>query len=621
VRAVAAPGSGRVLPAWAVVALAGTAGAVGGFATASWWWIVPAAVALVVMAWLAAPVPAALAGWSATFVVAVAAAESPGGRPIRIAVFAISAILGGGLAALVATNRARSLLRVACAAALAVAFVGAAFLPGPEFPVTGGLEPAADRAGVHDRTLEHIDDFVRDAMRARRIPGVALGIVRDDNVVLLRGYGIAGTDRSPISPETPMVMASVSKSFTALAIMQLVEDGAVRLDAPVQRYLPDFRVDHEEASAEITVRDLLQHTSGLATSSGLIVLDRPEDHSLEEDVQGAAEFEVATEPGEEFHYSNRNYQIAGRIVEVVSGQSYEEYVEEHIFEPLRMTSSAASDTGAHANGVAQGYRSWLGIPIPYGTTVITGISSTVDDMTHYLCAQLNRGRFGFERVASGRSIRLMHEPAVPTDPDRDSIEDGDAFYGLGWEIERKADRGDGSVSVSHAGTAPQYTAWMELRPEEGWGVVVLANEQAPLAHPATAIGEGVIDELLGNELPPPGDGFVVAYLIVDLLAVMVAAALVRSATRLGRWQERLSRRRAWRVVLWAVLINLVVPLFLLFWLPRVVDAWWGAVWPYAPGEVLVVGGTAFALLGLGVAKLVLAINRESPSPAPATYPS
>jgi hypothetical protein len=152
-------------------------------------------------------------------------------------------------------------------------------------------------------------------------------------------------------------------------------------------------------------------------------------------------------------------------------------------------------------------------------------------------------------------------------------------------------------------------------------VIVLANEQAPLAHPATAIGEGVMDVLLRDDPPSPGQGFVVAYMLLDLVAVVLLAGLVRSATRLRRWQARLSRRRAWRVVLWALLVNLVVPLLLLFWLPGVVDAWWGAVWPYAPGEVVVVGGTAFALLGLGVAKLVLAINRESLSPAPATYPS
>jgi CubicO group peptidase (beta-lactamase class C family) len=423
-------------------------------------------------------------------------------------------------------------------------------------------------------------------------------------------------------------MASVSKSFTALAIMQLVDAGEVDLDAPVQRYLPDFRLADADAAAEITVRDLLQHTTGLATSTGIGVLDRPEDHSLAEDVAAAADYGVIDRPGEAHHYSNRNFQIAGRVVEVVSGQSFDDYVEEHIFEPLGMDQTSASDAAAHATDLAQGYRTWFGVPVPYGTTVITGavpaagIASTAADMTHYLIAQLNRGRYDGEQVVSARSVAVMHRPAIPVSAGNDDFDEGDAFYGLGWEVEIDTD-GDDRLAVSHGGTAPQYTADMELRPQDGWGMIVLTNDQAAGAHPAGGIGAGVMDILLGDDPPSPGAGFVPVYPVIDLVAVLIVALLVRSATGLARWRSRLSRRRAIPVVLWALVVNLALPLTLLFVLPNRLDVWYGVTWVYAPGETAVLVGTAVALLALGVAKIVLAatLSRGNRAPTPATSPS
>ena len=105
-------------------------------------------------------------------------------------------------------------------------------------------------------------------MDAQRIPGLALGIVQGDEIVHLRGFGEADSSGRAVTPQTPFIIGSLSKSVTALAVMQLVEAGKVELDAPVQRYLPWFRVADEEASAEITVRHLLNHTSGLSTKTG-----------------------------------------------------------------------------------------------------------------------------------------------------------------------------------------------------------------------------------------------------------------------------------------------------------------------------------------------------------------
>jgi CubicO group peptidase (beta-lactamase class C family) len=113
-----------------------------------------------------------------------------------------------------------------------------------------------------------IDRYVQKEMQDTRMPGVALGIVRGDAIIHLKGFGEADSSRRAVTSQTPVIIGSTSKSFTALAIMQLVEAGKVELDAPVQRYIPWFRVANEDASARITVRHLLNHTSGLSRASG-----------------------------------------------------------------------------------------------------------------------------------------------------------------------------------------------------------------------------------------------------------------------------------------------------------------------------------------------------------------
>src|SRR5262245_17215858 len=142
--------------------------------------------------------------------------------------------------------------RIAAWTALVLAVVGAAYLasrPGSDAPAANGPATAPEFAAI--------ERFVRHEMAAQRIPGLALGIVRDGRIAYVRGFGKADESGRPVTPQTPFIIGSLSKSFTALAIMQLVEAGKVELDAPVQRYLPWFHVADEQASGQITVRDLL----------------------------------------------------------------------------------------------------------------------------------------------------------------------------------------------------------------------------------------------------------------------------------------------------------------------------------------------------------------------------
>src|SRR4051812_7237077 len=193
-----------------------------------------------------------------------------------------------------------------------------------------------------------VDRFVEGEMGAQRIPGLALGIVRDGRIVHQRGFGEADSSGHAVSPQTPFIIGSLSKSFTAMAIMQLVEARRVDLDAPVQRYLPWFRVADEQASKQITVRHLLNQTSGLSTKTGRSYQGSGDtsDYALERAVRKLRSVQLTTAVGKTFQYSTINYAVLGLIVQQVTGQTYEHYMQQHIFNPLAMRQSFTSETDA-----------------------------------------------------------------------------------------------------------------------------------------------------------------------------------------------------------------------------------------------------------------------------------
>jgi CubicO group peptidase (beta-lactamase class C family) len=181
-------------------------------------------------------------------------------------------------------------------------------------------------------------------MAAQRVPGLALGIVEGDRIIYVRGFGTADDSGNDVTPQTPFIIGSVSKSLTALAVMQLVEANKIELDAGVQRYLPWFGVADKQASAEITVRDLLNHTSGLSTKTGRSFEGDSftSDTALEQAVRKLKSAALTAPVGSKYQYSTVNYSVLGLIVQTVAGQPYERYVQTRIFDPLQMRDSYTS---------------------------------------------------------------------------------------------------------------------------------------------------------------------------------------------------------------------------------------------------------------------------------------
>ena len=237
------------------------------------------------------------------------------------------------------------------------------------FATTVSAEPVSG-SGSHDAATATanaaaVDAYIEQQMRRLKMPGVALAIVEGDRIVHLRGFGRSRPGGKAPSPQTPFVLGSTTKSFTALAVMQLVEAGKIELDAPVQRYLPWFRVAEPQASARMTVHHLLNQTSGLPMLPGMILLADLDESSgaAERQARALSRLKLTRPAGAAFEYSNLNYNLLGLIVEAASGESYAEYLQRHIFAPLGMSHSYTSRAAAKQDGLAVGHRYWLAHPV------------------------------------------------------------------------------------------------------------------------------------------------------------------------------------------------------------------------------------------------------------------
>lgn len=365
-----------------------------------------------------------------------------------------------------------------------------------------------------------VDRYVEDQMRAGRVPGLALVLVHDDRIVHARGFGITGPEGRPVTPETPFILGSLSKAFTAVAILQLADQRRVALDAPVQRYLPWFSTHDSSESARITIRELLNHTSGIPKSAGLQLVRGAAAATRAQERRLFVHARLVHAPGTEFVYSNANYWLLGLVLETVTDTSYATYVQRHIFDPLGMTHSYTSERAAGAHGLAQGYRIWFGYPRAeelsfYARELAVGyLISSAGDMGRFLIAQLNGGIAGGERVISPAGLRDMSRPP-PGSP-----------YAMGW----LTDSVGGVPVLWHTGALANYHGDMLLIPSSGWGVVQLANtNNFALEGQLSAAVKGIAALLLGYE-PPRASwlGFRTSYVLI------IAACLAWAAWRVGQ---------------------------------------------------------------------------------------
>jgi CubicO group peptidase (beta-lactamase class C family) len=474
--------------------------------------------------------------------------------------------------------------------------------------------------------FQAIDAYVASQMQAMHIPGVALGVVQGNQIVHLQGFGVANPAGQRMTAQTPLILGSTSKSFTALAIMQLVEAGKISLDAPVQQYLPWFHVGAPlvpAAASTITVRHLLNQTSGIPTRAVVgASLTGTGDETIEQEVRALKGVTSTAPVGTTFQYSNLNYATLGLLVQTVSGQSYESYVQEHIFAPLHMQQSFVTQSEAMHHNMATGYRWWFGLPIPAYLPYLRGslpagfLISSAQDMAQYLVAQLNDGRYLETAVLSPRGIAQLHHPAITMDP---HAARGDA-YGMGWVISSS-----GEPSIWHGGDTANFHSDMITLPAKRLGVVVLMNVNGNLAMTTNAqgiIAQGVQRLLLGQQ-PPAGSGFWPRYLVFDAALILCSALVIWSLVRLLRRRNHPLRRRPLSVLVGLVLPVLWevgLPVWLLISFPSVAQASWPLILLYFPDLGYWLLALCIILLATGSLRLIVARTRlraQGAMPAPA----
>jgi len=393
-------------------------------------------------------------------------------------------------------------------------------------------------AQVAPASFDEIDNYISIRMKELGIPGAALVIVQGDQIVHLKAFGVADADGRPVTPQTPFFTGSTGKSFTALAIMQLVEAGKIELDAPVQTYLPWFRVTDVKASEIITVRQLLNMNSGIPRSIGQEQVANVDssDSAIENNVRELANIELIAPPGERYEYSNANYVTLGMIVQAVSGQSYETYIKEQIFQPLDMQNSFASITEAEQDGLAVGYQKWFGIPVaspnlPYvrGSLPAGYLTMSAEDFGHYLIAQLNDGNYQGVSVLSPAGIAELHHSDIQMPGATD-------FYAMGWEVQQYQD----VQVIGHNGAVPGYTTGMFLVPEKNLAVALVMNTYSPmLGIRVQRVPSSVLRMLLGQAINP-GFEFLymrIIYALVMLIPFLHFLAVVTKFRRIRSWRR------------------------------------------------------------------------------------
>ena len=477
---------------------------------------------------------------------------------------------------------------------------------------------ARPRAGAAS-DFAAIDAYIAQQIEAQRIPGLALGIVQGDQIMHLQGFGQADATGRPVTPQTPFVLASVSKPITALAVMQLVEHGTLDLDAPIQRYLPWFRVADEAASSQISVRQLLSHTSGLPGSADVAPLTSTDmtAEAMETQVRALQGVKLNRAVGTTFEYANVNYITLGLIIQTVSGQSFEDYIQQHIFAPLAMHNSFTTQAEAQPRGLATGYRFWFGVPRPAAIPDNRAerpngrLIASAEDMAHFLVAQLNDGKYAGTALLSPAGIVTMHQPAV-------TIGDG-AGYGLGWYSGAR----NGVATVEHSGDGVNFHANVVLLPDRGLGILLLENtENAYNASQMDGIARGVTSLLVGDQPAAVESGglYLIVFQVVVVLAAIQVAGMLWSIRQIRRWRAQPEvRPRGRRGIVWHVVVPLVLNLahsvVFLFGLTALFESSLTFLCLYVPdlGYTLIVSGTIALIWAIVRTILVWPLVREQPA--------
>lgn len=351
----------------------------------------------------------------------------------------------------------------------------------------------------HER---EIDAIVNQALEEFHVPGAAVAVVVGDKIIHCRGYGMRDLERElPVTEDTAFLIASNTKAFTSLLIGQLVEEGKVAWNDPVIKYIPEFQLYNEELSSQVTLRDLIAHRTGIPRHDVLWYLVR--DMSEEDTLKALPHFPPVCGLRETFQYNNFMYVVAGRVIQNVTKNRWEEEISNRILKPLGMEHSGTSpkqllETSDRSQPYVEIGEKIQKLPFFFFRSTIAagGIHSSVSDMAKWVQIQL----FGRPHFIRKESLKEMHEIQMPFAAQSPlglihmpyaSVEP--SGYGLGWEIDAYRER----KQVHHGGTIEGFFSEVSLLPDEKIGLVILTNSSTHGRYAVSYIKNEIYDHLLG----------------------------------------------------------------------------------------------------------------------------
>ncbi|CAH1206492.1 Putative D-alanyl-D-alanine carboxypeptidase [Paenibacillus plantiphilus] len=437
--------------------------------------------------------------------------------------------------------------------------------------------------------IAKIEKFAQEQLEENHATGIAIAVVIGDKTVYEKGIGTTDLHSGKqVSPNTLFEIGSMSKAFTGLAVLKLVDEGKIKLTDPITKHIPWLKMKYDGGYAAITIEQLMRHTSGIPFESIGFIPARQDESALEETVKTLVDKDLASKPGETFTYATINYDVLGLVVQEVSGQVFEEYMRDHILEPLGLNHTYLFKNEAKTKELAKGHKFGFGKTLEYEAPVYRGDTpsskyfSNLQDLTLWMKMQLGS----------------IHSAGLPSEYFNTSHQPGelqDAFgfsYGTGWYVSQD--------TISHDGSTPGYSSYMLLKPRESLGIVVLSNSQSTYTR---LVADSIYFSIKGMEFHYSGTEYFVGedqkfstatYIMIPILLILFFL-FIKAIYQICRGQSRFV---GFKPTFWYSMLSYLLfiagllsciyysPIFLFRGLT------WSFIWVWAPVS-------AFWALGIG----------------------
>jgi CubicO group peptidase (beta-lactamase class C family) len=454
-------------------------------------------------------------------------------------------------------------------------------------------------AGAQQLTrVEQVDKYIQEKIAKSNVPGLAIAIVHYDTVLMAKGYGVDANNK-PLNANSPFAIASLSKAFTAAAVLQLAETGKLNIDSPVIKYIPSF-LSSDPLGEKVTIRQLLHQIGGMADTGYPEFSLKRQPSDLDDLIKNLQTVKLTSRPGQAFHYHNPNYQVLAKIVESASKETFSDYLQKHLFGPLQMGHTSNVESVKQFFGekgmLPKGSVYVLGKPLAmeepdWFVNGDAGIVSTANDMGKWLSDQLKTGK-DTSLILNQRFLAMMQNPPAKTN----------FTYAMGWHANVDAH------VLYHSGIMWTYSSQQIILTDKGYGIVMLFNSGTDPIVDYYSLLQGVQNILVGEKADtgtfPPW--LYTIGVVSSLIIVLVLG--IRRMFRLKQWHHNYIKRAVWKR--WLLLFLRIAPLLLLLVIPSLVTLLSGRVLSFQRitlmfiDVILVIGLLAFVNLLIVLLRLI-----------------